>query len=245
LNLIIDIGNTCVKLALFKRGELHHLEISPEEPLDSVKSMLKRFPEIKYAIVSSVREKATDIQAYLNRQDRLCCLVDENLPIPLENCYETPKTLGYDRLAACVGAYFKNKNTNILVIDAGTAITFDFVNENAEYEGGCISPGLNMRYKALHHFTKKLPLLEVSGDFQPIGKNTNEAITGGVQNGLVFEVDAYINKLKEQHSNLKVVLTGGDASFIKEHIQNEVETNPEILVIGLNTILEFNLLTLL
>ena len=241
MNLIIDIGNTKIKAAIFRKGVQINSYTSENKELPFIQEILDRYPKIVSAIISSVRSSNNDLFTYLKSKLENVCFFDNNITIPLENLYETKNTLGYDRLAACVGAYFKYPNKNILVIDAGTAITFDFVNENAQYIGGCISPGLHMRYKALHEFTKKLPLLESNEEQYLIGKNTNQAITGGVQNGILFEIDAYVNKLRKEYKNLIVVITGGDAAFLHKKIENKTNLDLNILTYGLNEILEYNL----
>jgi len=240
LNLIIDIGNTKIKAAIFFAGKMLQIESSTETELLFAKDLLSRNNNIKNVIVSSVREYPKSLIDHLKKKCDSVLFFNSELPIPLENLYETKNTLGYDRIAACIGAFVEFQNQNILVIDAGTAITFDFVNDNAQYCGGCISPGINMRYKALNQFTSKLPQLSISDNFELIGKNTNEAIIGGVQNGIIFEVDSYINKLKNENPNLKVVLTGGDAPFLHQNIENKAVLDVNILLSGLNRILEFN-----
>ncbi|MDQ2180374.1 type III pantothenate kinase [Marinifilum sp. D714] len=242
MNLIIDIGNTKIKASIFLKGELNTTKASEKRDVEFVKDLLSEFTTIEKVIISSVREYPERLINFLKTKIQHVFFFDSKLPIPIENLYESKKTLGYDRLAACIGAYAMNPNQNILVIDAGTAITFDFLNKKGQYIGGCISPGLSMRYKALNHFTKKLPLLSVNEDYPLIGKNTNEAITGGVQNGIVFEVDSYINQLKEKYADLKVILTGGDAPFLYKSITNIAILETDVLAIGLNHILEFNIL---
>jgi len=242
LNLIIDIGNTKIKASIFLKGELNTTKASEKVDVEFAKELLGEFTTIEKVIIASVREYPDNLISFLKTKIQHVFFFDSKLPIPLENLYESKKTLGYDRLAACIGAYAMDPNQNILVIDAGTAITFDFVNKHAQYIGGCISPGLSMRYKALNHFTKKLPLLSVNEDYSLIGKNTKEAITGGVQNGIVFEIDSYINQLKQKYADLKVILTGGDAPFLYKNITNPATLEMNVLAIGLNHILEFNIL---
>ncbi|RUT78156.1 type III pantothenate kinase [Ancylomarina longa] len=242
LHLIIDIGNTKTKTALFKQGKMILLEYSSDTEEKIIRAMIAEHPDIKHSIVSSVRDFPESLILLLKSHCRKVFFFDSHLPVPIENLYESKSTLGYDRLAACIGASGKYPNQNILVIDAGTAITFDFVNSQNQYIGGCISPGLEMRFKALNHFTKKLPLLSHKDEFSLIGKNTHDAILNGVQNGIVFEVDSYITKLKAKHTEFKVVITGGDAKFICHSIQNFSQLESDILLIGLNRILEFNLL---
>lgn len=241
MNLIIDIGNTKIKANFFRRSELICTKVSDQNETMFAKSLLEQYSSIDKVIIASVRDYPESlIKTLASAGIGKILFLDSETNVPLENLYESKNTLGYDRLAACVGAFALNPNQNILVIDAGTAITFDFVNSKGQYIGGCISPGLTMRYKALNHFTKKLPLLSVNEDFSLIGKNTNQAITGGVQNGIVFEIESYINQLKEQYAQLKVIITGGDAPFLSAKIKNEIDLQTDILAVGLNRILDFN-----
>jgi len=240
MNLIIDIGNTQTKYALFKKNVMIEFCTSQAHDLVLIGSWREKYSEIDSVIVSSVQVKPDNFLDSLYAMFGRLIFFDQNTLIPLENLYESKATLGYDRLAACVGANALYQNSNILVIDAGTAITFDFVNAKNQYRGGTISPGLGMRFKALNEFTKKLPLLEKSDSCPLIGKNTSQAIISGVQNGLVFEIDAYINQIKEQHADAKFFLTGGDADFLFGKLQNNVEINKHLLLLGLNRILNYN-----
>ncbi len=242
MNLIIDIGNTQIKVALFENSLLVKLLTSHKSEIEFIEDFFLEQKNIQNAIVSSVRKYPKELISLLNLNCKKTLFFNSELAIPLENLYESKNTLGYDRLAACIGAFGMHPNQNLLVIDAGTAITFDFVNDKAQYLGGCISPGLKMRFRALHEFTQKLPELSKNDSFNIVGKNTNDAIVSGVQNGLLFEIDAYINNLENTHPNLEVIFTGGDASFLVQLIKNKATLAPEIVLMGLNKILEFNLL---
>ena len=153
--------------------------------------------------------------------------------------YESPGTLGPDRIAAIAGAWFRFPGKEVLVIDAGSALTFDYL-EGKVYLGGNISPGLTMRFRSLHYFTGKLPLVTSSEKYSSPGKNTVEAITAGVIDGLVFEINEYIRKAREAKPDLKVVLTGGDGEFLKEKIRFDVDLIHDLVLEGLNQILIFN-----
>lgn len=242
MNLIIDIGNTQIKGALFENNQLVKLIVSNKTEIEFIHELFSQKEKIQNAIVSSVRNYPEKLINWLKLHCEKAFFFDSEIGVPLENLYESKSTLGYDRLAACVGALVKNPKQHLLVIDAGTAITFDFVNDKAQYLGGCISLGLKMRFRALHEFTQKLPELSQNDNFHLIGKNTNDAIVSGVQNGILFEIDAYIDKLKNTHSNLQVIFTGGDAPFLVKAIKNKAILAPEIVLEGLNMILEFNLL---
>ena len=161
--------------------------------------------------------------------------------LPIKNLYQTPETLGKDRIAGATGGISLFPGNNILVIDAGTAITFDFINKKEEYIGGNISPGLSMRYRALHQFTNQLPLLQKEDDIGMLGENTKKAIIRGVQNGIVFEMNHYIENLSLEHENLKTILTGGDSNFFDNKLKYPIFVESDLVLIGLNKILKYNI----
>jgi type III pantothenate kinase len=240
MNLIIDIGNTQTKYALFHNEEMLEFCVSQAQDIALIEKWQKKYSGLSAAIVSSVQGKPDDFLDVLRSKFSRLIFFDQNTSTPLENLYESKETLGYDRLAACVGANAICPNVNLLVIDAGTAITFDFVSAENQYLGGTISPGLSMRFKALNTFTKKLPLLEKSDSFDLIGKNTIQAITSGVQNSMLFEIDTYINQLKEKYPDARIFLTGGDSNFIYSKLRNKVSLSNGLVLSGLVTILNYN-----
>ncbi|MGL4492132.1 MAG: type III pantothenate kinase, partial [Tannerellaceae bacterium] len=154
--------------------------------------------------------------------------------------YKTPNTLGRDRLAAVVGAHSIKPGHNLLVIDAGTAITYEFLNAEGCYMGGNISPGMKTRFKALNYYTQKLPLLNEDGDTPDLGDSTETAIRSGVVNGVVFEIDGYINSLRSKYSDLFVFLTGGHSFYFERRLKNSIFADINLVLIGLNTILDYN-----
>lgn len=240
INLVIDIGNTRTKLALFNQHDLmfnvpvEHLTVNHLE-------MLKyEHVQMNKAILSSTREVDQQLIQFLKENFEQFIELDHTTKLPIANLYETPETLGKDRLAAAVGANELFPDQNILVIDAGTAITYDFVSEENQYLGGNISPGLQMRFRALNEFTGKLPFVESSNYYSEIGKNTTEAIRAGVQNGILFEIEQTIEMFANKYPNLQVVLTGGDSVFIDQLLNEEVLVHLNLTLIGLNRILEFN-----
>jgi type III pantothenate kinase len=176
----------------------------------------------------------------LNRLSQRFVLFDHLTPLPIVNCYQTPETLGHDRIAAAVGAVHLCPNSNLLIIDAGSAVTYDFVSAERGYLGGNIAPGIKMRLTALNQMTKRLPKVEVEQNtLTPLfGKNTQEAITAGVVRGLVFEVKGYIRSLKDQKISFKTYITGGHAPYILNAMKHkEVVEEPNLVLIGLNCIL--------
>lgn len=237
MNICIDIGNTLTKTAVFERDALVHFSTSSTFDISELRNILQNYPAEK-AVVSSVGNEIFHNE--IGSLFKKVVIIDSNTPIPVKNHYQTPETLGKDRLAAVVGANYLYPDRNILVIDAGSAITFDFINAAGEYKGGNIAPGLSMRFRALHEFTHRLPMLGPSEDMPVLGRNTSEAIIAGVQNSMVFETDTYIGKLSKEHEMLMTVVTGGDAKFFDNKLKNTIFVIPNLVLIGLNRILNFN-----
>lgn len=240
MNLIIDIGNTRTKVGLFNQNEMvKSFPIDSFELADLLELKLD-YPKINKAIVSSVKHNLTDLVKILKRELEFVIELDHTTPIPIENLYETPETLGKDRIAAAVGGNHLYPNQNLLIIDAGTAITYDFVNQKNQYMGGFISPGLSMRFQALHHFTDKLPLLKPAEPEIMFGCNTIDAIQGGIQYGLEGELERIIQHFSASQNELKIILSGGDTKYFEKLLKNYNFVSLEITLLGLNTILGFN-----
>ena len=240
MNLVIDIGNSRMKLSVFNRGDVLFTipldDISPE----NIQILKDEHPLLSQAILSTTRNVSPDLKKYLSSNFVPFIELDAETPLPIENLYQTKETLGKDRLAAVVGAFDLYPNTNILVIDAGTAITFDIINNKGQYLGGNISPGLEMRFKALNHFTGRLPLIQKNDFENHFGRSTEEAIRAGVQHGIVFETDKTIETFKEFYNNLKVIITGGDANFFDKKLKNSFFVHFNLTALGLNRILDYN-----
>ena len=196
--------------------------------------------QLNQAILSSVKPVDEELIRFLSQNFQLFIELDHHTPLPIENLYETPETLGKDRIAAAVGANELFPGQNILIIDAGTAITYDVVSEKNEFLGGNISPGLQMRFKALNQFTGKLPLINYSNEFQLIGRNTEEAIRAGVQNGILYEIERTIETFNRNYENLQIVMTGGDSIFFDKKLNYSIFVHFNLTLIGLNRILEHN-----
>ena len=240
MNLIIDIGNSRTKIALFNDSDLMFNVSLDELTPENVGMLLDEHPQLNKAILSATKPYSPDLKKILTEKFRLFIELDHRTLIPIENLYESKETLGKDRLAAAIGANELFPNQNLLIIDAGTAITFDLVNSKNQFMGGNISPGLEMRYKALNTFTGKLPLVEAADDFPLLGRNTTEAIRSGVQTGILFEVEQYIQTLNKIYETLKVIITGGDAKFFDKKLKSSIFVHFNLTLIGLNRILEFN-----
>lgn len=241
MNIVIDIGNSSSKAGIFSNsGELVFKNTYPELNVDEVLKLRNDHKEVNYGIFSSVKEVSQRfVDAIKSKLDRLIIL-DENTPLPLIDRYQTPETLGKDRIAAAAGAIFSYPDQDILIIDAGTAMTIDFVNRRKEFIGGIISPGLEMRFKALNYYTSKLPLLQTTDIEGITGKSTEEAITLGVQNGIIFEIEEYIEKYSKHYDKLITVITGGDAEFLAKRLKNPIFVKLDLVLTGLNQILNYN-----
>jgi len=241
MNLVIDIGNTRTKFSVFNRGEVLVTVPVDEFNLEHINILKDEYYGLNSAILSATKSYSTELKTALQNNFERFIELKADTPLPVKNLYETKETLGKDRLAAAVGAFDLYPERNCLVIDAGTAITFDIITEQKQYLGGNISPGIDMRFKALNEFTGNLPLVK-QGDFKKLyGTTTEEAIRAGVQNGVVFEVDRAIDAFKEFYKNLKVIITGGNAEFFDKKLKNSFFVHFNLTALGLNRILEYNL----
>lgn len=241
MNLIIDIGNTRVKLAVFKANRLLEKVIVDKKVfLLEVKKIISSQPKITNAIVSSVDLFTKDEELELRTMVKLT-IVSHNLQLPFTNNYATPKTLGVDRIALITAAALQYQKTNTLIIDAGTCVTYDFLNKENTYLGGAISPGLTIRYEALHNLTAKLPLLKTKDATFLIGNSTENSIHSGVINGLVNEIDGAIQQYQQQYTDLTVILTGGDTNFLAKRLKSSIFANSNFLLEGLNHLLKINI----
>jgi type III pantothenate kinase len=240
INLVIDIGNSRTKLALFNQHDLMFSVPIEQLTVSHLKMLKDEHPQLTQAILSSVKPVDEEILQFLSGNFDLFIELDHQTKLPIKNLYETPETLGKDRLAAAVGANELFPDQNLLIIDAGTAITYDLVSEKNEFIGGNISPGLQMRFKALNHFTGKLPIVSHSDEIQHIGRNTTEAIRAGVQNGILYEIAQTIELFNKNYQNLQIVMTGGDPIFFDKKLNYTIFVHFNITLIGLNRILEYN-----
>ncbi len=240
MNLILDAGNTLLKIAVFNGTHMIYTQKTDLSNFpDAVKEVFEKYPNINRAIVSSVsrlgKRDMDVLSVFCNVH-----VVDHTSKTPFKNSYATPKTLGVDRIALATAAFYYNPKGNTLVIDAGTCVTYDMVNDYGEYLGGAISPGLAMRYKALHEQTSLLPLLEYSDILDIIGNSTESSIHSGVVNGICQEIDGVIKQYNSRFKDLTVILTGGDAQFLSKRLKNTIFANSNFLLEGLNYLLEYN-----
>jgi type III pantothenate kinase len=209
MNFIIDTGNTLTKLALYQGREMVAYSSFPGIDIEHIRQFCDANTLINNVIISTVKEYPSEIDSFISQQYTTIFFSHET-PVPVVNNYGTPETLGKDRLAGVIGARQLLPASDILVIDAGTAITYDLINAEGQYLGGGISPGIAMRYKALHTFTGRLPLLDYYDDAQLIGEDTASSIHSGVLNGALAEMDGIIKGYQLLYPGLKIILTGGD-----------------------------------
>jgi len=241
MNLVLDLGNSYSKIAVCDNKKV--IEAATYEKISSreIAYFHARYSGLNGAIISSVVNYSREIVDYLRSLYQTCIELDHSTPVPLLNKYRTPDTLGYDRIAAAVGAYTIYPKTNVLVIDAGTAITYDIVTLEGEFLGGNISPGLAIRFKSLNKYTTRLPFLERPEEKPSlVGNSTKEAIQSGIVNGLLFEIDGFIASISKEYPKLQVVLTGGDANYFVGKLKSSIFVDLNLNLIGLNRILEHN-----
>ena len=239
MNLVIDVGNTFVKSAVFNGNMLSKTSYRKSQFVSNINKTKKMYPSIDRCIISSVGNLTAKQIIWLKCHYSVLELTSQT-KVPFINSYGTPKTLGVDRMALASGAvaYYPGKNT--LVIDAGTCITYDFIDKFKTYHGGAISPGIRMRYKALHGQTAKLPLLETKVPKTIIGDSTESSIHSGVIFGISYEMDGVIDQYRLKYPDLTVILTGGDAKLLSNQLKNSIFANSNFLLLGLNVILDYN-----
>ena len=236
MNLVVDIGNTLVKAAVFKENKLVEVIQQRDFSENDIEALVSKY-KVRNGIYSSVR--GVDATKMLTKCKFLA--LSHTTPLPLKNLYKTPETLGKDRIAGVVAAGAEFKGDNVLVIDMGTCVTYDFINANNEYLGGSISPGFDMRFKALNTFTGQLPKVEYKNENpELIGNSTHNSIMSGVFYGFKNELQGIINHYNSQYTNLKVVLTGGDIELFELEPKNRIFADKFLVLKGLNIILDYN-----
>jgi type III pantothenate kinase len=240
MQLVIDIGNTRIKAASFQNEQLLEFKVFKDYQ-ELLESDFFKDNKFDNCIVASV---VNDIEQFVEQlaQKVNVLVFSADTPLPIKNLYKSITTLGSDRLAAAVGGELLFPNQNVLVIDAGTCIKYNFLSNEKEYLGGAISPGLQMRFRALHTFTAKLPLLPVDQSFDSlIGVDTNGSIYSGVETGATLEIDGFIEQYRHRFADLNVILTGGDVNFFEKRLKNSIFADSYLILKGLNRILNYNI----
>lgn len=233
MNLVVDIGNTRIKVGDFTGSSLG--EVRSFKDISLLKDYLagKRFEN---ALVSSVSADTSIVLPLLPVEGKKLQLTT-SLGLPIRIAYDTPDTLGVDRIAAACGAYQLFPGDDCLVIDMGTCITYDFLSSAGVYEGGAIAPGMKMRFAAMHHFTARLPLVEPVANPPLTGKSTTASMQSGVINGVLQEINGFVSRYQSQYGHLKTVACGGDLTLFENNLKPSIFVAPDLVLIGLNRIL--------
>jgi len=241
MKLIVDIGNTLTKIAVFNKADMVDLNSIKNLSSEPVIKTLEKYPGISSGIIASVKDVNPDLMQFIFAKIKLRQL-DETTPLPFQNQYMTKGSLGYDRIAAVAGASEIYPKKNVLIINAGTCITYDLITADNEYLGGGISPGIRMRFHSLNTFTEKLPLIEPDyvTKTELVGSDTETSILSGVLNGVLAEVDGIMNSYKLKYPGLKIIVSGGDYKYFDRSIKNNIFATPNIVLKGLNRIHDFN-----
>jgi type III pantothenate kinase len=236
MNLVVDYGNSAAKVGIFDHQTL--LEKHTFKDQHKLYEFLDQ-SDTDNILVSSVNADEQQVLSWASRAQQKFVL-NHRLPLPITNLYATPQTLGVDRVAGVCAAHELFPNQHCLVIDAGTCITFDFIDKQGNYLGGAISPGMNMRFQALHTFTARLPLISPAEDAELIGDSTEACIQSGVVCGLIAEIEGIIQQYRLKFEDLRVILCGGDARFFENKLKGSIFASPDLVLVGLNSILIYN-----
>jgi type III pantothenate kinase len=239
--LTIDVGNSRIKSAVFENNTLIEASVFSNENFQTeIENILNKNQKIMVLVVASVGK--LEKQAFESFSNRVkVYFISRESSFPFQNKYATPSTLGIDRMVLSAGAVLQFPKKNRLIVDAGTCVTYDFVDENNNYQGGAISPGIRLRYEAMHNYTANLPLLSIEEPENIIGNSTNESLHSGVINGLTFEIEGYIDSLMSKNENFIIILTGGDANFLAKRLKNTIFANSNFLLESLNNLYQYQI----
>jgi type III pantothenate kinase len=240
MNLIIDIGNTRIKFVVFDGTDEKYSKAFANISFETVKQLKNKFPEIKYSIISATGNVPDGFIEQCKSIIDFVLEFNSTTPLPFISEYLTPATIGLDRLAGIAGAQLLFPGKNVLVIDLGTAITYDLKTIRNIFPGGNISPGMKMRFRALHQFTHKLPMIEPSDRTNHLGNSTDTAILNGVINGIRYEIEGMIAETERNYEDLTIIFTGGDASLFDNKLKKTIFVVQNLVSLGLNSILKYN-----
>ena len=237
MNLILDWGNTRLKTAVFQ--ERNALEVKAfNDNYEAELTQLVNSYSFNNILISSVINIPYWFNELVKHQNVLFLNHQTSLPIAIN--YSTPETLGNDRIANAVAANSLSPKKNNLIIDIGTCIKFDFIDDESKYHGGAISPGFSMRLKSLNQFTDKLPLIKNSIPNNLVGNSTEQSILSGVYYGMLEEIKGIINQYESRSSNLTIFITGGDAFYFEKALKTTIFAHSFLTLYGLNEILNYN-----
>jgi type III pantothenate kinase len=237
INLAIDIGNTRIKAAFFEGNNLLHEQMVDHE--NQWHALIKNFKP-RYAVMCAVGLGADAVCAILSALKVSLLQVNYQTPFPFTINYNTPQTLGMDRVAAIAAAQYLYPNQNCLVVDAGTCITYDFISHTNQYQGGAIAPGMHMRLQAMQEFTHRLPKPDLNWPEDFEGKSTEQSLLSGVCIGVADEINGKMARYTERYGPMKVIICGGNSHLLAKHIKNNIFVAPSLVLVGLNQILLFN-----
>jgi type III pantothenate kinase len=240
MQLVLDIGNTRIKIAVFDKKKIIEKQRLTDCTSENIEAILANYPIKKIAYIASGADHKNLLVWLKTRSEVL--EINEHTPIPIQNLYKTPHTLGKDRLAGAVAAATIFPRKNVLFIDCGTCTTYNFVTCNAEFLGGNITPSIDMRLKAMHTFTAKLPLVARETTIDLVGNDTISALRTGAQLGAALEMEGFIRQYKQTFGTIKVILTGGDAVFFQNTLKINVLLQPDLVLQGVNVIMNYELL---
>ena len=239
MNLVVDIGNNFFKLGIFENSNLVFSFFEKNDKIDvEIEKIIHSYSKITSALISNV--SSVKINDILNKLNIKIYELDSTFIFPFKINYKTPESLGNDRLALAAAATILYPNSNNLVIDAGTCITIDFINNNNHFMGGSISPGVKMRYDSLNHYTANLPLLKNENNFNYPGDSTNASIHAGIIGGVSNEINGFIKQINSRNDKVNVILTGGDAKILSKTLKINIFANQNFILEGLNSILNLN-----
>lgn len=236
MNMVIDAGNTRTKVGIFEGASLKHKEVFADA--GAAKEFFGRFP-VDHLMISSVTDDGAKLIRLIQVHGSTLQLTP-SLPLPIKNNYDSSTTVGADRLAAACGAWDLFPNEASLVIDCGTCINYECVDSNGHYLGGAISPGIRIRFHAMHQLTARLPLGEVAADIPLIGNTTMRSLQSGVMHGVMEEIKGISARYRQDYPGIRVILTGGDAHFFEKGMKPPIFAAPELVLMGLNSILVHN-----
>jgi len=239
MNLVVDIGNNFFKLGIFENSNLVFSFFDKNDKIDlEIERIIRNNSKITSALISNV--SSVKINDILNKLNIKIYELDSTFIFPFKLNYKTPESLGNDRLALAAAATILFPNSNNLVIDAGTCITIDFIDNNNHFIGGSISPGVKMRYDSLNHYTANLPLLKNENNFNYPGDSTNASIHAGIIGGVSNEINGFIQQINSRNDKVNVILTGGDAKILSKTLKITIFANQNFILEGLNSILNLN-----
>ena len=238
--LIVDVGNSRAKVVVFDNDRIVYQTVAETLTYDIVSSVVAQYQGVCSAIISTTRGDGESLKALVERcVERVLLFTPATTPIPIKNGYHTPNTLGADRLAAAVGAWAIEPESDVMVVDFGTAITIDYV-IGGEFRGGNISPGVTTRFRSLADYTACLPLCSATEEILEYGRTTVEAIEQGVMRGVEHEIRGYVEAFSKENDKKRIIFTGGDAKYFVKRIKNTIFADCEPLIFGLATILKYN-----